>query len=404
MQSAVPPSNEESRLEALLRYRVLDTDAETAYDDLTEIAAEICKTPICLVSLIDKNRQWFKSHTGLDARETPRDLAFCAHAILQNDLFVVNDTLEDERFVDNPLVTGDPKIRFYAGAPLITSDNYALGTLCVIDREPRELSESQKNSLQALSRQVLSQLELRFHSIQLEKQNHIRERLMTTIAHDLKSSFNAIVGFAKALGKRSDRMTPKDIGHAVYRIEHSGERAHKILVSLLEWSQQQIDDKRKETTRFPVKKVCEEVIELLQDLSEEKKIRIDLECEENLHIVTNECLLYSTLQNLTSNAVKFSHPDSDIHIRVVDQSEGVWFSIKDEGLGMQPEVAQKIYQGEGSQTTVGTMGELGTGIGTLLVRDYVNSVGGKLDVETDIGQGCCVTFTVPQRYTGHAHQ
>jgi GAF domain-containing protein len=163
------PSNEEARIAALEKYAILDTDPEQSFDDLTLLASFVCKTPMALISLIDEDRQWFKSRVGMDASETSRDIAFCSTAILQPDIFVVPDALADERFRDNPLVVSDPHIRFYAGAPLINEDGYALGTLCVVDRTPRELAPEQREALKALSRLVLAQLEFRRNLILLKE-------------------------------------------------------------------------------------------------------------------------------------------------------------------------------------------------------------------------------------------
>jgi PAS domain S-box-containing protein len=169
MIRACLPDNEQERLKALGRYGILDTAPERDFDDLVLMAAQICGTPISLLSLIDEDRQWFKAKIGLAITQTPRDLAFCAHAILQRDLFIIHDACADERFSANPLVTSEPHIRFYAGAPLITSDGYALGTLCVMDRVPRELSPEQAETLRLLSRRVISQLEWRNKNFDLAR-------------------------------------------------------------------------------------------------------------------------------------------------------------------------------------------------------------------------------------------
>ncbi len=177
MKPARIPANEAKRIEKLKEYGILDTLPEQAYDDITYLASHICATPIALVSLVDTDRQWFKSRVGLDAEETSRDVAFCAHAIHQPDeLLIVPNAVEDSRFADNPLVTSDPAIRFYAGAPLTTSEGLALGTLCVIDREPRDLEDEQRKALAALSRQVIAQLELRHSVIKLEGYQERLER------------------------------------------------------------------------------------------------------------------------------------------------------------------------------------------------------------------------------------
>lgn len=173
------PSNEVARLESLRQYQILDSTREQAFDDLSFLASQVCGVPLAAISLVDSDRQWFKSSVGLKTTETPRDIAFCAHAILLDDVFCVPDALADNRFKDNPLVRAEPSIRFYAGAPLVTPDGYSLGTICTMDIKPRQLSVSEGKALLALARLTMLQLEMRRNTAH---QTEVNTRLGEQIA------------------------------------------------------------------------------------------------------------------------------------------------------------------------------------------------------------------------------
>jgi anti-sigma regulatory factor (Ser/Thr protein kinase) len=192
----MPPVDEQARLAALRRYRILDTAPEEAFDDLTLLASHICGTPMALITLIDEDRQWFKSERGLGVRETERSVAFCTHAIKQpGQILEVPDTREDERFRENPFVTGQPHIRFYAGAPLVTPDGYALGTLCVVDTQPRRLTPAQTCALSALRHQAQAQLELRRRLDELKRALAERDKAeaeQVALIAELRSSLHKV--------------------------------------------------------------------------------------------------------------------------------------------------------------------------------------------------------------------
>jgi anti-sigma regulatory factor (Ser/Thr protein kinase) len=218
MSTPVLAAKESARLSDLRTYKILDTEPEKSFDDLTLLASYNCQTPIALITLIDADRQWFKSRVGISITQTPREIAFCARAIEQSDLFIVPDATKDERFKSNPFVVSEPKIRFYAGAPFRSSSGYSLGTLCVVDCVPRELTNEQQNALRALSRQVQAQLELRRNLIELRsvltERNHAeqeRDRTMEELQRTL-GHVQRLSGLIPACAKcRLDLTIPADV-------------------------------------------------------------------------------------------------------------------------------------------------------------------------------------------------
>ena len=228
------PADEPERLAALPCCNVLDTPAEEEFDDFTKLAAQLCGTPIALISLIDASRQWFKSRVGLDAQETPREIAFCAHAIHQRDIFEVPNALEDPRFCSNPLVTEAPDIRFYAGAPLITSDGFALGTLCVIDQSPHHLTAAQREALARLGRQVVRQLELRRSAAEQARLAALQQAIVSNagVAMLTTDCQGRILSINQAAGQLLDyppqALDGQAIQHCLHRLDELQQRARQL--------------------------------------------------------------------------------------------------------------------------------------------------------------------------------
>jgi hypothetical protein len=233
------------RLQELEKYQVMDSSAEDAFNALTELAANICDTPIALISLLDDKRQWFKSNLGLSVTETDKNISFCKHAIQGNDLFEVKDAHLDDRFKENPLVQGNPNIRYYAGSPLINQNGYKLGTLCVIDTVPRRLSPHQKKALKTLANEVISQLELRIRKIELQKSFSVLARLNIEIESFIKNVYNDLNNHLGSINKNSSELKSyfdslETVKKSKYKnleaISKSSDLIHKILSNSLDFS------------------------------------------------------------------------------------------------------------------------------------------------------------------------
>lgn len=390
---------EDQRIAALLEYDILDSDPDADFDELTELASEICGVPISVISLVDSDRQWFKSRVGIDATETPREISFCTHALSQKDLMIVNDALEDERFRDNPLVKGDPNIRFYAGAPLITSQGYALGTLCVIDRKPRELDDLQRRSLITLSRQAMKLIEMRHLLRQVQEvanasraEAAAKEKFLYLVSHDLRGPLSGVIGMSELLMDCLQESTPmaRDMAED---INTAGKSANRLLQNTLEWAMAQTGDLQFNPEVVDVDEMVREVFDLLGGQASEKSIRLEQIGERNVKVFADAYMLFSILQNLVSNAVKFTESG---FVRVVVRSgDEAKLAVIDSGVGMSDEKARTLLSRSVPESTVGTGGERGSGIGLMLCREFIEKNGGTLSLSTRESVGTAFHFTLP---------
>ncbi len=400
---AVPaphPMNEGERLAALRSYDVLDTGAEAAYDDLVALATHICGTPIGLVSLVDANRQWFKARAGLEAPETPRDLAFCAYTILGDDLLVVPDATRDPRFADNPLVTGDPDIRFYAGAPLKTPDGYALGTLCVIDRVPRELTGQQLEALAALGRQAVAQMELRRNLKnlrtayeRLQGLDQLKSEFVSTVSHELRTPLTSIRGGLQLVLADHEAINgeSRDLLTAAL---HSSERLIRITNDILDLSKLQAGHLKLDRSRCRVNSLIATACETVGHLLEGRSWIRQSPADDDPVIDADQGRIVQALVNLLSNALKFSPPTKTVAVAAVRRDSTVEITVSDEGPGIDEEGLAKLFQPfQQLGSAVNASG--GTGLGLVITKGIVEQHGGSVAVTSRLGTGTRFIVTLP---------
>lgn len=392
------PENENERLEELYSFSILDTLTEEDYDSITKIASQICETSMSLISLIDKDRQWFKSSYGLELFQTERDMAFCAHAINQpNEVMVVKDATNDVRFFDNPYVVGHPYIYFYAGVPLVTQNGHALGTLCVLDRKAKELTHSQVSALQALSKQVVNLFELRKGKSDLEKaNNHLIERqkelesFAVVAAHDLKSPLNNISMLTDVLTKEYKQFLDDDGQMFIDHLGYSASNLRKLIDGLLEYSRSDCIS-LEEKVEVDVKEFCSTLTKLfVVDDKTQLVFRCDL---ERLHIHPTSVL--QILINLIANAIKYNDKDiAVIEVGAHDEESHYEFYVQDNGPGIAAEDHEKIFKIFTVNASTDKYGQKGNGIGLATVKKMVEKSKGNISVTSNLGVGTRFTFTI----------
>jgi hypothetical protein len=398
MEIAGIPNNEVERLHALREYSILDTLPEQDFEDITKIASEICQTPIALITLVDSDRQWFKSNHGLNVTETPRDYAFCAHAINNpNEILTVKDSRQDKRFVDNPLVTGYPNVIFYAGVPLINPAGFSLGTICVIDDKPRELSEKQLDSLRSLSNQVVRLFEFRkMNKILQESQKEIQtrnaelEQFAYVVSHDIKSPLNNIINLTTILTNDQKGKINQEGEQVIEHITNSSLLLKSLIDGIIS-HYMGFNISVSDTKEINVDTLFIEIVDLL-DSKREYQITYNSDVKS---IQTNEVAIKQILTNLISNSIKYNDKaEVKIDINVTSSIDLYNFTIKDNGRGIKKNQFSKIFETFATLGTMDRFNNSGTGIGLATVKRLIEKLGGSITLESDIGVGTTFKFSV----------
>lgn len=393
MKIAPKPANEQERLNALNEYHILDTPAERDFDEIAELASIICETSISTVTLIDEARQWFKAKVGLDTPETSRDIAFCSHVINQDSMMVVPDATKDERFHDNPLVTGNPDIRFYAGMPLVTPDGYNIGTLCVIDTKPKNLLPHQLFALQVLSKQVIKQMELRKKVFELERLNDTHRKLLSVIGHDLRSPLTSLYGLLE-LSEKYD-LPPEEFKAKLPEVRQGFTAANSLLGNLLEWATSQFEHNGIKRKIISLRHVVDQIIADNQQQFDKKNNEVENLVDTTCQVLADEHMLRTVLRNLLMNANKFTnHGRITISNAAVDTMTEI--CIADTGVGMDQLQVSKMFNWDKRTSTKGTSGERGSGFGLLVSQEFVEKNGGRMWVESVPMEGSKFYFTLHQ--------
>ncbi len=419
MVTAPIPKDEVERLEALRRYQILDTQADSTFDDLAALASYICGTPIALVSLVDSDRQWFKAKVGLDANETPRDISFCGHTILANDTLVVEDALADSRFADNPLVTTDPKIRFYAGAKLTTSDGYALGSLCVIDRVPRKLTSAQKEALEALSRQVVAQMEYKRNVLEMaeiiaerkqteelkaanqaaQAASRAKSEFLANISHELRTPLNGIIGMTELV---LDSELTSEQRENLDVVRSSSDSLLSLINHILDYWEIESGKPGPEAAEYGLRDVLNEIVKRTAPRARAKGLRFVCHARPEVPevVIGDPEGIRQIMGHLINNAIKFTER-GEIVIEMGAEMAlrgGILLhcSVADTGTGIPVEKQKSIFdvftQGDGSSTRAYG----GVGLGLTISSRLVEKMGGRIWVDSELGSGSKFHFTFRQ--------
>lgn len=395
-RSPVIPPNERERLEAVRRYEILDTPLDGAFDRITALAARIFDVPISIVSIVDADRIWFKSRHGVDIDEVERDPGLCASAIMQYEPWVVTDAKIDPRTLANPLVVGELGLRFYAGAPLTTKDGYNLGTLNVIDTEPRERTGPQIATLKDLAAIVVNELELRLAARREEQRlEQLKSEFVMTASHQLRTPLASIYGAAMTLQRSETTWSDELRGQLVDLIANQSTRLTKtveqiVLATELEAGRFRILDERFDPVRLVRASVDAARTRLPSNLT------IELDADPEVAAVHGDAdRVRSVLENLIDNAIRYSPEGGRIELGVRLRPPWVRFWVRDEGLGIPASEHERVFAKFHRLDPAMTRGVAGAGLGLYICRELVRQMDGRIWLESREGQGSTVVFEIP---------
>lgn len=394
------PADEAGRLRDLYAYRILDSESEESFDELVRLTAELFDVPVARINLIDAEREWTKADVGGLPRQRGRAGSFCAHTVAAGgDVLVVADATRDPRFATHPAVCGDPHVRFYAGAPLLTDRGHSVGALCVVDWRPRTLTPTKRRQLEVLAHQVVTQLELRrrlederTRVEELRRLDELRGRFVGFVAHEFRNPLAAIAGYAQLLGSgRRGSLTPEQL-HDVGQIEAATRRLRDLVDELLATasliSGELVLDPAPLDLAVLVTEAADRAAASFPD------VRFRLRAPELLPVVADARRLVQVLDNLISNAGKYTPAGGGVSVEL-EGGEDVRLTVADTGVGIPADEIENLFTPYYRASTAIDAGIGGTGLGLAVVRRIVEAHGGTVDVSSAVGRGTTFTVALP---------
>lgn len=405
------PPHESQRLEDLYSYGILDTPSEGDFDQLSELASLICGCDMSLVSLVDRERVWFKAKKGIDFPESPRELSMCSHAIMTDEVLVINNPLSDERFFDLPGVTTEPNVRFYAGAPIRSSKGFNLGTVCVFDSTPKKITENQIKALHKLARQASVLLEFRKKNDELKRiaeeqlklkqlaqiATRTQKQFLSTMSHEIRTPLNGVIGMTNVL--LMDDPAPHQMDY-LNSLKFASETLLTVVNDVLDYNKITSESMVFEKVSFSLFSLLQEIAKTHAVAAQAKGISIELNTDLNVPewVVGDSARLTQILNNLIGNAVKFTSKGGvKIKLQLVDttmNTVALKFEISDSGIGIEADQLGKIFD-QFTQANAGINRNFGgTGLGLAITKKLLELQGSEIQVSSKIGEGTTFFFTL----------